>query len=336
MSATGRSPGRVCIIGEHADWMGGEVLVCATPNLHTIVEVESITGESDEAFFPAFYPHRTKIGVGISRGDQARIEHALNLLDGVLRALEHDFGPLPTVRFTIRSEIPLSGGLSSSASLCVASVRAYLTLLGRKASDMQVAEIAFRAEHDFASIPCGRMDQYAVATGGFCHINFGPGITGHRSLPWPSGIQMVVAASASAARFTDQARTLARRWDEMDRELIVYLGHCGDAISVVVRELDRSETFTAAALSAINECHRLGDRILRVGNSEIDELIETAKSAGALCAKSTGMRSHGGSMFALATAENMNRVCSALKSTGALPIIIDSPYYHASTQPVLS
>lgn len=336
MSATGLSPGRVCIIGEHADWMGGEVLTCATPNLQTAVTVEPITGDSDEASFPQLHLYEAKIRTRESAPVSVHIEHATNLLDGVLRALKQEFGSLPTVRFTVRSRIPLSGGLSSSASLCVASVRACLILLGHTASDMLVAEIAFRAEHDFAGIPCGRMDQYAVAAGGLLHINFETEAPDLRPLPWPDGIQMVVGSSSRTMRFTDQAQTLGSRWGEKDHELITYLRHCAHAIGVVAHELDKSGTFTAAALSAINECHRLGSRVLRVRNSEIDELVEAASSAGALCAKSTGMRSRGGAMFALATATNVSRVCSALKSAGALPIILEGPNSHAQKEPAPS
>ena len=74
----------------------------------------------------------------------------------------------------IYSEIPMGAGLGSSGALLVALVKALSELYNLKLSKLDIAEHAFRIEHDIMKIPCGRLDQYSSAFGGHILINTKP------------------------------------------------------------------------------------------------------------------------------------------------------------------
>jgi galactokinase len=72
------------------------------------------------------------------------------------------------------SEVPIGSGLSSSASLEVSIVKLASGCMGYELSPRELAEIAYRAEHDIVGIPCGRLDQYASAFGGIMKLETRP------------------------------------------------------------------------------------------------------------------------------------------------------------------
>lgn len=70
---------------------------------------------------------------------------------------------IPSCRIYIQSEVPGGAGLSSSASLEVATALSFLA--GRKMDKLEIAKLCRRAESSFVGMPCGIMDQYASLFG---------------------------------------------------------------------------------------------------------------------------------------------------------------------------
>jgi galactokinase len=84
-----------------------------------------------------------------------------NYLRGVVdgcKAVDRWTGPLNVV---LQSQVPVGGGLSSSAALEVAMATVLETASGKTLDGVQKALIAQKAEHDYAGVPCGIMDQFA-------------------------------------------------------------------------------------------------------------------------------------------------------------------------------
>jgi len=75
---------------------------------------------------------------------------------------------------TIKSEIPIGSGLSSSAALEVGFAYLLSTAYGLGLEKKDLAEISFAAENQEAGIPCGRLDQYGVAFGGIIKLECRP------------------------------------------------------------------------------------------------------------------------------------------------------------------
>lgn len=149
------APGRVNLIGDHTDYMGGLVLPMAV-DLATTVE-------------------------GVQGGD--RVELTSDLADGVVSlelpvgdprtveppwgryvagvVAEGDLGPGFGLTGAVTSTVPVGSGLSSSAALEVA----VLLALGGRGEPDEVAELCRHAESAATGVPCGIMDQLCSAAG---------------------------------------------------------------------------------------------------------------------------------------------------------------------------
>ena len=66
---------------------------------------------------------------------------------------------LPALDALVISDVPLGSGLSSSAALEVATATLLEAALGAPLDPMEKARLCRQAEHDFAGVPCGIMDQ---------------------------------------------------------------------------------------------------------------------------------------------------------------------------------
>ena len=75
-------------------------------------------------------------------------------------------GEVPAFNAAIATSVPLGGGLSSSASLEVATYTFLEQLTGKVEKDLKAkALVCQKAEHDFANMPCGIMDQFISVMG---------------------------------------------------------------------------------------------------------------------------------------------------------------------------
>jgi galactokinase len=66
----------------------------------------------------------------------------------------------------VESQVPIGVGLSSSAALEVATLRCLRELLGLVFDDVLIAQLAQKAEIEFAGVQCGIMDQMASSLAG--------------------------------------------------------------------------------------------------------------------------------------------------------------------------
>lgn len=157
MIGTGSAPGRVNLIGEHIDYNGGMVLPAAL-GVGVTVELEpreddSVHVTADQYDEPAMRDLSQEARKGWSDASVGALReaNALGLLKG-------------GANLTIRSNIPQGAGLSSSAALTVAILKAARDAASANLpSDQDIAIAARRVENDYLGVPCGIMDQFAVA-----------------------------------------------------------------------------------------------------------------------------------------------------------------------------
>ena len=154
------APGRVNLIGEHTDYTGGFVLPMAIDfqtraSAHTaddpnLLEVTSVNfAESAKYRFSEFPEHGRR--------------HWSDYPVGVIAMLRRRGIPVSGLRLEIEGDVPLGAGLSSSASVEVATALAVLSLTGISLSPTEIPTLCQAAENEFAGGACGIMDQFAVA-----------------------------------------------------------------------------------------------------------------------------------------------------------------------------
>ena len=158
-----RAPGRVNLIGEHTDYNDGFVLPIAIDR-HTLA---AFAPRKDRvvnfASAQAQAPARVELDKPIARGEPAWA----NYCKGVAAGLAGRGTKLVGADILFDSDVPIGGGLSSSASLEVAAAMALLAAAGAVGAIPQrdLALICQEAEHEFAGAPCGIMDQSIAIMG---------------------------------------------------------------------------------------------------------------------------------------------------------------------------
>jgi galactokinase len=117
-------------------------------------------------------------------------------VSGCIEALRERGIQVPAVALLIRSTVPIGAGLSSSAALEVAVLRALRELLGFALDDVQLALTAQRAESHYVGVRCGIMDQMASSLADTSHMVFLDTRTlERRRLPFPASSEIVVLDS---------------------------------------------------------------------------------------------------------------------------------------------
>jgi len=153
-----RAPGRVNIIGEHVDYNDGWVLPMA-------IEREILLRATARADRRAHFSSRQageSLEIDLDRPDIAGAPTWGKYLLGVLLEFQRATGvALPGFDGVIDSTVPLGGGLSSSAALCVATATLLEKISGHRLPPLDKALLCQKVEHDYAGVPCGLMDQMA-------------------------------------------------------------------------------------------------------------------------------------------------------------------------------
>ena len=154
-SVAAYAPGRVEILGNHTDYNEGFVLSAAINFGTFFVAAESpepqcrlVAGDlMQEIRFPANAP-----------APSARVPWG-NYIKGVLAKLPATGRPLPAFNGMFLGDVPKGAGLSSSAALEMTAGLGLCALYGIELPPLELARIGQAAEHEFAGVKCGLLDQ---------------------------------------------------------------------------------------------------------------------------------------------------------------------------------
>ena len=157
------SPGRVNLIGEHTDYNGGFVFPCAlsfgtylllATNTEKKINFRSLNVEA------VYSLELTQLTSPLP--NKAWANYPLGVLAQFVKrgvAIEQGYDIL------FWGNVPAGAGLSSSAAMEVVTAFAFNELLGTGYDRTELAKIGQKAEHEFAGVMCGIMDQFASAQG---------------------------------------------------------------------------------------------------------------------------------------------------------------------------
>jgi galactokinase len=160
-----RSPGRVNIIGEHTDYNNGFVLpaaidkaiyVAVTPRNDDVISLYS--GEFDESFESSL--------AALKPTDKGWPNYILGVADQLVKRGYSIKG----FNMAIDGDVPIGSGLSSSAAVECATAFALNEIFKLGIDKKDLAFIGQKAEHTFAGVMCGIMDQFASVFGKKDHV----------------------------------------------------------------------------------------------------------------------------------------------------------------------
>lgn len=327
---TAYAPGRVNLIGEHIDYNGGVVLPAALSIGLNI----ALRPRNDE-----------KIHIASDRFDSLVESDFTNAKTGgwadyangaVIFAKEAGY-LTGGADIYVESTIPDGAGLSSSAALIVAVLKAARDLNAAPTSDEDIARLARRVENEYIGVPCGIMDQMAVAVAREGQaIALDTNSLAYDVVDLPTDYKMAVVHSGQFRRLSDGQ--YAERKVECD-EAKAELG-TSDLCLLADEELIKAQRLRPPVYRRVRHCvteHRrtkTAADALRTGDIElfgalmneshlsmrndfemttpiVDALVESAVRLGAVGARLTG-GGFGGCIVACVNADELNDWTKAL------------------------
>ena len=154
-----RSPGRVNIIGEHTDYNEGFVLPGAIDKAIYV----AVSRRDDESIhlYAVDFKESYEVAISAMKPTKTWATYILGVASQLLQRgyAVHGFN------LVIDGDVPLGAGLSSSAAVECATVFALNELFSLGIDRMEMVQIAQQAEHSYAGVMCGIMDQFASMFG---------------------------------------------------------------------------------------------------------------------------------------------------------------------------
>jgi galactokinase len=265
------APGRVNLLGEHTDYNDGFVLPIATP-MRTAVH---LAPSLDDVFH--FYSAELNESVRFDP-NQHLVGGFGRYIEGCIRLLEQRGFPVPPLRIHVHSNVPVGAGLSSSAALEVATLRALRSMLDLPLSDIDIAKIAQRAEIDYAGVQCGIMDQMASSLCDTDHMLFlDTRSLDYQVLPLPLDTEVLVIDSG-VARTLAASKYNERRAECESAARALGLSSLRDVSSA--SQLDRLDgTIARRARHVLSENARTERAAAGVGAAEFGALMNASHAS---------------------------------------------------------
>ncbi|KPK90583.1 hypothetical protein AMJ80_08200 [bacterium SM23_31] len=340
------APGRICLFGEHQDYLGLPVITAAI-NLRISIQGE----KSNDRIFHLDLPDiEAKEDIDVSQPIQY-IKERDYFRSGLNVLLRENVKFSNGYNCIVQGNIPINSGASSSSALIVAWIQFLLAIASDERSNnpLEVARLAHQAEVVEFKEPGGMMDHYAASFGGILYIDFSIP-DGHQQLYTqlgnfvlgdslePKDTKKILARVKGGT--LEAVNVVSQKNKKLNIKTITLeeLEHYKNLLSreqfellkgnIVNRELTqdakiliRRKNFDHRQLGQLLNAHQqeLRDR-LRVSTTKIDGMIDSALESGALGAKINGSGG-GGCMFAYAP-DSYEQAAEAIARAGGKPYII--------------
>jgi len=161
------APGRVNLIGEHTDYNDGFVFPMAIERYTVVAAAPS---GSDHTITWMDSPLQEEFQVNTAQPILKGTPKWSNYVRGVMAGFQQRNIPLHGFDAMMASNVPIGGGLSSSAALEVSTATLLECVSGKALDPVEKALLCQKAEHDYAGVPCGIMDQFISVMGKKDHL----------------------------------------------------------------------------------------------------------------------------------------------------------------------
>ncbi len=348
------TPSRLCLFGEHQDYLGLEViaaaidlrfyaaLTCRPDRLIRIAIRECRCDRLDSTNEQQLYEHTV---IDLSR--PIVYENSRDYLKSSVRVLQKFGCELTGFDIRLDSEIPIGKGMCSSSTMIVVLIKALLEGTGHPAKDQprQIAELAFQAEVAEFNEPGGRMDHYTSALGGLVHLDFGGDfsisqldarlngcfllfdsleqkdttrVLAASKIPAQAALAALAPWGITSVRdfLTDPDRlSLLKHLEEVPRRKLQANIENSRLLQLGLRELTRNPVDDCRLGQLLTSHHAQLRDGLGISTPTIERILDTALAAGAYGGKINGSGG-GGCCFVYARPENAAGILAAVGRLG--------------------
>ena len=158
------APGRVNLIGEHTDYNGGHVFPCALSfGTHCVFCKRD---DKKVRLYSLNFPEKGIIDADLSTISYDKKQDWANYPLGVIKTLQnHGYNINQGFELMFWGDIPNGAGLSSSASIELATAVAMNKVFNLYIPQVELVKFCQEAENKFVGMNCGIMDQFAIGMG---------------------------------------------------------------------------------------------------------------------------------------------------------------------------
>lgn len=340
------TPGRICLFGEHQDYLDLPVIPAAI-SLRIAIEAKRRTDSLIDISLPDIASE-----VSFSLDEPSRYELERDYFRSGVKVMRDDgFTFAQGIDCCVRGKIPIKAGTSSSSALVVSWINllARMSDQQREFSPEELAVLAHRAEVIEFNEPGGRMDQYSTSFGGILFLEFHPALRVERLNPQlgsfvlgdsrePKDTKTILARSKN--RVLRISANLSNNYPGFSLHTVSFneIDRYASDLSAEERKLlagtvrNRDITDEAHALLRcrvfdeqkfgilLNEHQSILRDVLRISTPKIDRMLDAALEAGAYGGKINGSGG-GGCMFAYAP-ENPEAVARAIEGVGGTAYVV--------------
>ena len=285
-------------VSPYSDLYGGAILN-ATLSLYANATIEPIPGNSI-------------ILDAIDRGEvrsfewdkELPIDGSLDLLKGVYNRIQKDHGiKKQGLRLTTFVDAPAGSGLGTSSTLVVAVIGAFAEMLRLPMGEYDMAHYAFEIERKDLDLAGGKQDQYAATFGG---VNFMEFYAGDKVIVNPLRVKqqhLFELENNLLLYYTATSRESAELIKKQSKNVTENNSASIEAMHQLKQQAQMmKEALLKGKLNEIGEILDFGFRQKKlmaegISNSDMDEIYEAARKAGATGGKISGAGGGGFMIF---------------------------------------
>ena len=337
------APGRICLFGDHQDYLGLPVIACA---INRQIKLTAEVNEYEE--FHISLPDIDSERKFSIQENFETLEPGDFFASGLRRVKKYGCFPYTGYTISIQGNIPINAGVSSSSAIVVAWVHFLLKTFGsnQHITNEFIAQLAYEAEVIEHNSPGGMMDQYTISLGNIVFLNtakdFSYKTIGTRMeglILAESGVPKKTLGLLANLRGKAQDAIAQVEQHLPDFQLEKVTPDKADDYSTYISEELRpyfyaaiqnhtitqkalvelgKETLDYKSIGELMSAHQevLKD-ILKITVPLIDKMITAALETGAYGAKIIGSGG-GGSIVALAPIDKKEAIIKAIKENGAI------------------
>lgn len=306
VSAT--APGKVILFGEHA--VVYERPAIAVPV--TQVKARTIITANPRGKSGVLHIEAPDIGLEADLQNLPHEDPIAAAIHSILKALI--VKRVPTCNLRITSTIPVAAGMGSGAAVTVSIIRALSAYLGHPIDDEKVSAMAYEVDKLHHGTPSGIDNTVITYRVPVFFIRNQP----IQTLDVPQPFTILIGDSGITSPTATTVSDVHRAW-QTNRDYFETMFDAAGQIALAAR--DAIENGKPEALGPLMDNNHELLQDMGVSSSELDLLVNAARSAGALGAKLSG-GGRGGNMIAIVTPESAETVARALHDVGAVGTII--------------
>jgi galactokinase len=262
-----QAPGRVELLGNHTDYNDGFVLGAA---IDRCVKVE---GEKrSDGKIRIRWKQFGEVELHVSESHPLTRNRWANYTLGVTRELLDAGAGITGYEAEVSSDLPIGVGLSGSAAFELATALFLLRLFPYEIAPLEIAKACQRAEHYYAGVQSGLLDQIASLFGRADHVVFFDCRSEQiQTMPFPPGLELIIAESGKSRELMNGEYNLRREQTHAAARALGVVALRDVSSAELVRRHDLPDLLHRRAAHIIGE----NERVLRAV-----ELLRNGDSAG--------------------------------------------------------